>query len=73
MQGWSTGRTLSVVRDPPSLPPLPSKSPVFSGFVKEEGEVPITIQASPLVLSQNTPKGDEWVEEEGLVKMLSKF
>ena len=30
------------------------------------GEVPITIWASPFVLSQNTPKGDEWVEEEWL-------
>ena len=34
------------------------------------GEVPITIRASPFVLSQNTPKGDDWVEEEGLGKML---
>ena len=34
------------------------------------GEVPITIWASPFVLSQNTPKGDEWVEEQGLGKML---
>ena len=33
-------------------------------------EVPITIQDSPFVLSQNTPKGDDWVEEEGLGKML---
>ena len=31
-------------------------------------EVPITIQASPLVLSQNTQKGDDWVEEEGIGK-----
>ena len=34
------------------------------------GEVPITIRASPFVLSQNTPKGDDWLEEEGLGKML---
>ena len=34
------------------------------------GEVPITIRASPFSLSQNTPKGDDWVEEEGLGKML---
>ena len=34
------------------------------------GEVPITIRASPFVLSQNTLKGDDWVEEEGLGKML---
>ena len=33
-------------------------------------EVPITIQASPFVLSQNTLKGDDWVEAEGLGKML---
>ena len=32
--------------------------------------MPITIRASPFVLSHNTPKGDEWVEEEGLRKML---
>ena len=30
------------------------------------GEVPIIIRASPFVLSQNTPKDDDWVEEEGL-------
>ena len=34
------------------------------------GEVPINIWASPFILSQNTPKGDDWVEEEGLGKML---
>ena len=34
------------------------------------GEVPITVQSSPFVLSHNTPKGDDWVEEEGLGKML---
>ena len=34
------------------------------------GEVPITIRASPFVLSQNTSKGDEWVEEEGLSKIV---
>ena len=34
------------------------------------GEVPITIWASPFVLSQITLKGDDWVEEEGLGKML---
>ena len=34
------------------------------------GEVPITIRASPFVLSQNTSKGDDWVEEEGIGKML---
>ena len=33
-------------------------------------EVAITIRASPFILSQNTPRGDEWVEEEGLGKML---
>ena len=33
------------------------------------GEVPITIQASPFVLSHNTLHGDDWVEEEGLGKM----
>ena len=33
------------------------------------GKVPITIQASPFVLSQNTPKGDDWVEEEGIGKI----
>ena len=32
MQGWSTGRTLSAVRIPPSLPPLPSRSSVFNGL-----------------------------------------
>ena len=32
-------------------------------------EVPITIQASAFVLSQNTAKGDDWVEEEGLGKI----
>ena len=32
--------------------------------------MPITIEASPFVLSQNTPKGDDWVEEEGLGNML---
>ena len=40
-------------------------------------EVPIIIQASPFILSQNTLKGDDWVEEEGLGKMFdfnySKF
>ena len=35
-----------------------------------KGEVPITIRASPFILSQNTPKGDDWVEEEGLGKVL---
>ena len=34
------------------------------------GEMPITIQASPFVLSQNILKGDDWVEEEGLGKKL---
>ena len=34
------------------------------------GEVSITIWASPFVLSQNTPEGDDWVEEEGLGKEL---
>ena len=33
-------------------------------------EVPITIWALPFVLSHNTPKGDDWVEEEELGKML---
>ena len=32
--------------------------------------MPITIRASPFVLSHNTPKGDDYVEEEGLGKML---
>ena len=34
------------------------------------GEVPITIRASPFVLSHNTPKGDDYIEEEGIGKML---
>ena len=34
------------------------------------GEVPITIRDSPFVLSLNTSKGDDCVEEEGLGKML---
>ena len=34
------------------------------------GEVPVTIRASPFVLSHNTSKGDDSVEEEGLGKML---
>ena len=34
------------------------------------GEVPITIRASPFILSQNTLKGDDWVQEEGLGKEL---
>ena len=33
-------------------------------------QVPITIWALPFVLSKNTPKGDDWVEEEGLGKEL---
>ena len=33
------------------------------------GEVPINIWDSSFVLSQNTPKGDDWVEEEGLGKI----
>ena len=33
-------------------------------------EVPITIQALPFLLSQNTLEGDDWVEEEGLGKVL---
>ena len=34
-----------------------------------KSEVPITIRASPFVLSQNTWKGDDYVEEEGLGKI----
>ena len=42
----------------------------FQWFLKMTSEVPITIRDSPFILSQNTPKGDDWVEEEGLGKML---
>ena len=41
----------------------------FWWFGKMTGKVPITIQASPFVLSHNTQKGDDWVEEEGLGKI----
>ena len=33
-------------------------------------EVPMTMRASSFVLSKNTPKGDDLVEEEGVAKML---
>ena len=68
VQGQSKGR----MRTPWALlglpPPLPSKSPIFSGLKKSQMQVPITIWDLLFVLSQNTPEGDDWVEEEGLSK-----
>ena len=47
MLGWSTGRTLSAVRSPPSLRPLPSRSPGFNGL-EQYGGVPRSIRAYAL-------------------------
>ena len=69
MPGWSTGRTLSAVRSPPSLPPLPSRSPGFSGLGKISWSA-LIYTSFPFVVSQNTPEGDGWVEEEGGSKMV---
>ena len=33
-------------------------------------QVPIIVWALPFILSQNTPEGHDWVEEEGLGKGL---
>ena len=52
------------MRIPPSLPLHLPGHPVLMVW-NNIGEGPRTIRVVPFVVSQNTLKGDEWVEEEG--------
>ena len=60
----------NAVRPPGPTTPSTFQVTQFYWYQAITSEVPITIRDSPFVLSQNTPKGDDWVEEEGLGNML---
>ena len=63
----------NVVKPPSVSTPSTFQVTHFQWSQKIVDEVHITIQASPFVLSHNTLKGDDWVEEEGLGKILIFF
>ena len=62
---------MNVMRPPGPTTPSTFQVTSLNWSQKIPSEVPIiTIRALPFVLSQNTPKGDDWVEEEGPGKVL---